>query len=87
MNHYRAMCELSHGPPFCHNLGEGSDSMNTEQLQQIMNDPQGMAQKAGYNIPADMKDPREMVQHLIMTGQVSSPMLQRIMPMIQKMGK
>ena len=59
--------------------------MNYEQMMQVMNDPQGMAQKAGYNIPAELKDPKDMVQHLIMTGQVSSPMLQRIMPMIQKM--
>ena len=61
---------------------------NPEQLKQLMSDPQGMAQKAGYNIPPEIaNDPRAMVQHLIMTGQVSSPLLQRIMPMIQKMGK
>lgn len=61
---------------------------NPEQLQQLMNDPQGMAQKAGYKIPPEIaNDPKAMVQHLIMTGQVSSPLLQRIMPMIQRMGK
>ena len=58
---------------------------NPEQLKQLMSDPMGMAKKAGYNIPEGMKDPQAMVQHLIMTGQVSSPMLQRIMPMIQQM--
>ena len=59
-----------------------------KQLQQLMSDPQGMAQKAGYNIPSEMTgDPKAMVQHLIMTGQISNPLLQRIMPMIQKMGK
>ena len=59
-----------------------------KQLQQLMNDPQGMAKNAGYNIPPEMaNDPKAMVQHLIMTGQVSNPMLQRIMPMIQRMGK
>ena len=61
---------------------------NPEQLQQVMNDPQGMAQKAGYNIPPEItNDPKAMVQHLIMTGQVSNPLLQRIMPLIQRMGK
>ena len=61
---------------------------NKEQLQQLMNDPQGMAQKAGYNIPPELSnDPKAMVQHLIMTGQVSNPVLQRIMPMIQRMVK
>lgn len=56
-----------------------------KQLQELMNDPQGMAQRAGYTIPDSIKNPQEMVQHLIMTGQVSSPILQRIMPMIQRM--
>ena len=61
---------------------------NPQQLQQLINDPQGMAQKVGYNIPPEIaNDPKAMVQHLIMTGQVPSPMLQRIMPMIQRMGK
>lgn len=87
MNHYRAMRELSHGPFLCYYISEGGDGMNfnPEQLKQLMNDPQGMAQKAGYNIPDTIKDPQAMVQHLIMTGQVSNPMLQRIMPMIQRM--
>ena len=59
-----------------------------KQLQELMKDPQGMAQKAGYNIPPEIAaDPKAMVQHLIMTGQVSNPMLQRIMPIIQRMGK
>lgn len=58
-----------------------------EQIRQLMADPMGMAQKAGYNIPQELtNDPKAMVQHLIMTGQVSNPLLQRIMPMIQKMG-
>ena len=57
-----------------------------QQLQQLMNDPKAAAQKAGYQIPDNlMNDPKAMVQHLIMTGQVSSPMLQRILPMMQKL--
>ena len=60
---------------------------NPEQMKQLMSAPQGAAEKAGYNIPQEIaSDPKAMVQHLIMTGQVSSPMLQRIMPMIQKLG-
>lgn len=62
--------------------------MYEQQLQQIKEDPKGMAQKAGYDIPDELlNDPKAMVQHLIMTGQVSNPLLQRIMPMIRRMGK
>ena len=61
--------------------------MNEEQMRKLMADPLGAAQKAGYNIPKEIaNDPKAMVQHLIMTGQVSNPLLQRIMPMIQKLG-
>ena len=30
-----------------------------------------------------MNNPQAMVMHLIQTGQVSGPMMQRVMPMIQ----
>ena len=59
---------------------------NQEQMAQVQNDPVGMARQKGYQIPDELaNDPKSMVQHLIMTGQVASPVLQRIMPMIQSM--
>ena len=62
---------------------------NQPNLQQIQQDPIGMAKQAGFNIPPNLAgNPQAMVQHLIQTGQVSNPMLQRIMSMMQKlMGK
>lgn len=58
------------------------------QMQQLRNDPIGMARQAGYNIPENLaQNPQAMVQHLIQTGQISNPLLQKIMPMIQRMGK
>ena len=54
-------------------------------LQELMNNTHEIGQKAGYTFPDSMKDPQEIVQHLIMTGQISNPLLQRIMPMIQRM--
>ena len=63
------------------------NNFQQEQMKQIQNDPIGMAKKAGYQIPDDISgDPKAMVQHLIMSGQISNPILQRIMPMIQRMG-
>ena len=59
---------------------------NQEQMAQVQNDPVGMARQKGYQIPDELaNDPRAMVQHLIMTGQVANPLLQRVMPMIQSM--
>ena len=58
-----------------------------ERMRQIQSDPLGMAKQAGYQIPEELAgDPKGMVMHLINSGQVSSPMLQRIMPMIRNMG-
>lgn len=60
-----------------------------EQLRQLQQNPGAMARQAGYNIPENLYgNPQAMVQHLIQTGQVGGPMMQRIMPMMQKlMGK
>ena len=58
-----------------------------EQLQELMRDPKAAAERAGFKIPDELTgDPKQMVQHLIMSGQVSSPVLQRIVPMIRRMG-
>ena len=63
----------------------GNPQMN---LQQLQNDPIGMAKQAGYNIPPNLAgNPQAMVQHLIQTGQVGGPKLQQAMQMIQRMGK
>ena len=62
----------------------GQPQINMQQLRQ---DPVGMAKQAGYSIPENLAgNPQAMVQHLIQTGQVSNPMLQKIMPMMQRMG-
>ena len=62
----------------------GQPQMNMQQLQQ---DPIGAAQRAGYQIPQNLAgNPQAMVQHLIQSGQVSNPMLQKIMPMMQRLG-
>ena len=64
-------------------IGQGNQQ---NQLQQLKNDPRGMAQKAGWNIPDNIiGNPQAMVQHLIQTGQVGGAALQRVMPMIQRL--
>lgn len=49
--------------------------------------PGEMLRGAGYNVPEEMAgNPQGMVMHLIQSGQVSGPMMQRIQPMLQRMG-
>lgn len=61
----------------------GQPQMN---LQQLQNDPVGMAKQAGYNIPPNLAgNPQAMVQHLIQSGQVGGQKLQQAMQMIRQM--
>ena len=56
------------------------------QLQQLRNNPQQFVQQAGWDIPQEiMGNPQAMVMHLIQTGQVGGPAMQRILPMIRQM--
>ena len=66
------------------------DKMTNQQqptIQDIQRDPIGMGRKAGYQIPENIgNNPQAIFQHLMQTGQIKSPMMQRIMPMMQRMG-
>ena len=58
-----------------------------EQLRRLQSDPKGFLQRAGVNVPEEMmNNPQQMVMHLINSGQVGGPALQRIMPMIRQLG-
>ena len=58
-----------------------------EQLRQLQSNPKEFIQRTGLNIPEEiMNNPQAMVMHLINSGQVGGPMLQRILPMIRQMG-
>ena len=58
-----------------------------QQLRELQNNPAEFVRKAGVNIPEEMMgDPQAMVMHLIQSGQVSNPVMQRVLPMIRQMG-
>ena len=55
-------------------------------MKRLQEDPKGVIAQAGVNIPEGlMGNPESMVKHLIQTGQVGGPVLQKIMPLIQRM--
>ena len=59
-----------------------------EALRKLMDNPKEFLASAGANVPDDIvNDPQAIVMHLIRTGQVSSPALQRITQMMQNMGR
>ena len=56
-------------------------------LRKLQENPREFLAKAGASVPDEiMNDPQAIVMHLIRTGQVNSPVLQRVMPMIRQLG-
>ncbi len=60
-----------------------------EALQKLQRDPRAALREAGVNVPENMMgNPEAITMHLIQTGQIGGPILQKIMPAIQQlMGK
>ena len=55
-------------------------------LRKLQDNPKEFLKKVGVSVPDElMNDPQAIVMHLIQTGQVRNPMVDRIMPMIQQM--
>jgi len=56
-------------------------------MWRLQANPMEMVRNAGYNVPDELNgNPQAMVQHLLRTGQIGGPMMQRIAPMLQRMG-
>ena len=57
-----------------------------EALRRLQSDPREFIRQAGVNIPDEMMgNPKDMVMHLIRTGQVKNPMMAQMMQMMQGM--
>ena len=55
-------------------------------MRQLQANPAQMIKQAGYNVPDEIaNNPQAAVMHLIQSGQIGGPMMQRIGPMINRM--
>ena len=60
--------------------------MMQDALRRLQSDPREFLRQAGVDVPEEiMGDPQAMVMHLIRTNQVRNPMMQQLLPMIQRM--
>ena len=56
-------------------------------MGQLQANPSGMLKQAGYNVPDELNgNPQAMVMHLMQSGQIGAPMMQKIQPFLQRMG-
>ena len=66
-------------------LGNQTQRMTPQQaMQQLRADPAGILKQAGMNIPAGMNDPRQIVNHLLQSGQLPQNRLTQIMQMMSR---
>lgn len=50
-------------------------------LTQLKQNPLALLGKAGYNIPSNMNDPQQIIQHLTQTGQINQNQLNQAQQM------
>lgn len=58
-----------------------------QMLQQLMQNPAAILQRAGMNIPTNLNSPADIIQHLMNSGQVSQQQFERARQMAQAMKK
>lgn len=58
-----------------------------QMMGMLRSDPVGTLRNAGFNVPDGIgNDPRATVMHLLQSGQINAPMMQKIRPMLNMMG-
>lgn len=65
-----------------------SQTMNqNDMMNRLRSNSIEMTRQAGYEVPEELNgNPQAIVQHLLQTGQIRSPMMQRIQPMLRMLG-
>ena len=66
--------------------GGGSMGNMMQMLTQLRQNPVGLLQKAGFNIPANINGPQAILQHLTQTGQINQQQLNQAQQMAQMFG-
>ena len=54
-------------------------------LSQLKQDPVGTMMRAGFNIPANINTPQQIIQHLTQTGQLTQQQLNQAQQIAQNM--
>jgi len=69
------------GNPLFNMLGGGQNPM--QMLMQLKQNPLGLLQKVGFNIPTNLNNPQQIVEHLTKTGQINQAQLNQAQQMAQ----
>ena len=65
----------------------GTGGMNMMQmLGQLKSNPIAMLKQAGFNVPENVQNPQEIIQHLMNSGQVNQDQLNQAQQMARTFG-
>lgn len=57
-----------------------------QMLMQLKQNPLSMLQRVGFNIPTNLTNPQQIVEHLTRTGQINQAQLNQAQQMMQMFG-
>lgn len=57
-----------------------------QMLSQLKSNPLGLLRQAGFNVPGNMNNPQDIIQHLMNSGQISQQQLNQAQQMAQNFG-
>ena len=72
--------------PLFNALGGNPMGNMMQMLTQLKQNPLALLQKAGYNIPTNLNNPQQIIQHLTQTGQINQNQLNQAQQMAQMFG-
>lgn len=67
--------------------GQAMPQNPMQMMQQLRADPGAFLSRAGLSVPSGMRDPQQIVQHLLNSGQVSNQRFQQIQQMMGGMNR
>ena len=70
--------------PLFNMLSGGSNPM--QMLMQLKQNPLGLLQRVGFNIPTNLNNPQQIVEHLTKTGQINQAQLNQAQQMAKMFG-
>ena len=66
--------------------GMGNMGNIMQMLSQLKSNPMGMLRQAGFNVPDNLNNPQQIIQHLMNSGQVNQNQLNQAQQMAQMFG-
>ena len=63
--------------------GMGGMGNMMQMLGQLKSNPMGLMKQAGFNVPANINSPQEIIQHLMNSGQVNQNQVNQAQQMAQ----